>query len=162
MKSSNNNLSAASEINGRQHVHSMSLIRYVLLALIVLGSTFGDVYLAKGMKQMGAMSLHRWHDLLFAPLNPWVAIGTVLLIMFYVSYLASLSWADLSYIMPATTFGYVLTALLAHFMLGEAIPLTRWIGILMISVGVGFITGGGSLTITPTPEGLSPHLEAHS
>jgi uncharacterized membrane protein len=82
--------------------------------------------------------------------------------MFYVSYLASLSWADLSYIMPATTFGYVLTAFLAHFMLGEAIPLTRWIGILMISVGVGFITGGGSLTVAATPEGLTPHLETQS
>lgn len=160
MKSSIGN--SSTEINTGQHVYSMSFVRYVLLALIVLGSTFGDVYLAKGMKQLGAMSVRRWHDLIFAPFNPWVALGTVLLIMFYVSYLASLSWADLSYIMPATTFGYVLTALLAHFMLHEAIPLTRWIGILMISVGVGFITGGGSLTISPTPEGLSPHVEAHS
>jgi len=139
----------------------MSFVRYVLLALIVLGSTFGDVYLAKGMKQIGDISVRRWHDLLFAPLNPWVALGTVLLIMFYLSYLASLSWADLSYIMPATTFGYVLTALCAHFMLGEAIPPARWIGIIMISLGVGFITGGPSLTVTPTPEGIAPHLEVH-
>ena len=90
-----------------------------------------------------------------------VAFGIVLLMIFYLSYLASLSWADLSYIMPATTFGYVLTALLAHFMLGEHVPLTRWIGIIMITAGVGFITGGPSLTVIPTPEGVSPHLEAH-
>lgn len=141
------------------HVHSMSFIRYIMLALIVLGSTFGDVYIARGMKQVGAISFSRWRDLLFAPLNPWVALGIVLLLIFYMSYLASLSWADLSYIMPATTFGYVLTALLAHFMLGEQIPLTRWIGILLICVGVGFITGGPSLTVIPTPEGVAPHLE---
>ena len=104
----------------------------------------------------------RWHDLLFAPLNPYVAFGIVLLMIFYTSYLASLSWADLSYIMPATTFGYVLTALLAHFMLGEHVPLTRWIGILMITAGVGFIAGGPSLTVSPTPEDISPHVEAHS
>lgn len=145
-----------------QHVHSMSFLRYFLLALIVLGSTFGDVYLAKGMRQIGEISPSRWRDLLFAPLNPYVAFGIVLLLIFYISYLASLSWADLSYIMPATTFGYVLTALLAHFMLGEHVPLTRWIGILMITAGVGFITGGPSLTVTPTPEGVSPHVEAHS
>lgn len=145
-----------------QHVHSMSFLRYFLLALIVLGSTFGDVYLAKGMKQIGEISASRWHDLLFAPLNAYVAFGIVLLLIFYISYLASLSWADLSYIMPATTFGYVLTAFLAHFMLGEHVPLTRWIGILMITAGVGFITGGPSLTVTPTPEGVSPHVEAHS
>jgi drug/metabolite transporter (DMT)-like permease len=146
----------------RRHVHTMSFMRYVLLALIVIGSTLGDVYLAKGMKQIGEVSLRRWHDLLFAPLHPYVALGTALLMMFYISYLASLSWADLSYIMPATTFGYVLTALLAHFMLGERVPLTRWIGIIMITLGVGFITGGGSLTVTPTPEGIAPHVEVHS
>ena len=144
------------------YVHSMSFVRYVPLALIVLGSTFGDVYIAKGMKQIGEISVRRWHDLLFAPLHPYVALGVVLLMIFYLSYLASLSWADLSYIMPATTFGYVLTALLAHFMLGESVPLTRWIGIIMISLGVGFITGGPSLTVTPTPEGISPHLEVSS
>jgi drug/metabolite transporter (DMT)-like permease len=146
----------------RRHVHTMSFIRYVLLALIVIGSTLGDVYLAKGMKQFGEISLRRWHDLLFAPLNPYVALGTALLLMFYISYLASLSWADLSYIMPSTTFGYVLTALLAHYMLGEHVPLTRWIGIIMITLGVGFIAGGGSLTVAPTPEGIAPHVEMHS
>ncbi|HWC15902.1 MAG TPA: hypothetical protein VG498_02775, partial [Terriglobales bacterium] len=106
-----------------RHVHSMSFMRYVLLAFIVIGSTLGDVYVAKGMKQIGEISLHRWRDLLLAPLNPYVALGVALLALFYFSYLASLSWADLSYIMPATTFGYVLTALLAHFMLREQIPL---------------------------------------
>lgn len=146
----------------RRHVHTMSFIRYLLLAVIVIGSTLGDVYLAKGMKQIGEISLRRWHDLLFAPLHPYVALGTALLFMFYISYLASLSWADLSYIMPATTFGYVLTALLAHYMLGERVPLTRWIGIIMITLGVGFITGGGSLTVAPTPEGIAPHVEVHS
>jgi len=139
----------------------MSMLRYVLLALIVIGSTLGDVYIAKGMKQIGEISAHRWRDLLLAPLHPDVALGVALLAMFYFSYLASLSWADLSYIMPATTFGYVLTALLAHFMLGETIPVTRCIGIVMITLGVGFITGGPSLTVTPTPEGVSPHLEVH-
>lgn len=139
----------------------MSFIRYVLLALIVLGSTFGDVYLAKGMKQIGEISVTRWHDLLFAPLHPYVALGIGLLMVFYFSYLASLSWADLSYIMPATTLGFVLTGLLAHFMLGEHVPLTRWIGILMISVGVGFIAGGPSLTVSVTPEGVAPHVDVH-
>lgn len=144
------------------HVHSMSFVRYLLLVLIVLGSTFGDVYLAKGMKQIGSLSVQRWESLVMAPLNPWVALGIGLLMVFYISYLASLSWADLSYIMPATTMGYVLTALLAHFMLGEHVSITRWIGIFMIAAGVGFITGGPSLTVAATPEGISPHLEAHS
>jgi drug/metabolite transporter (DMT)-like permease len=145
----------------QRHVRSMNSVRYVTLVLIVLGSTLGDVYISKGMRQIGEISVRRWHDLLFAPLNAYVALGTALLMMFYISYLASLSWADLSYIMPATTFGYVLTALLAHFMLGEHVSITRWIGIAMISVGVGFIAGGPSLTVSATPEGIAPHVEVN-
>jgi drug/metabolite transporter (DMT)-like permease len=147
--------------SARRHAHTMSFVRYMLLAIIVLGSTFGDVYIAKGMKQLGVITVSRWKDLLLAPLNPWVGLGVVLLLSFYISYLASLSWADLSYVMPATTTGYVLTAMMAHFMLHEHVSMTRWIGIILISFGVGFITGGPSLTVAPTPEGDMPHLKVH-
>src|SRR6266852_1894955 len=111
-----------------RHIHTMNLWRYLLLVLLVLASTLGDVLLKRGMGQIGVITASRWHDLLFAVLNPWIAFGVLLLLIFFASYLAALSWADLSYIMPATAFGTVLTALLARLMLHEQIPLTRWIG----------------------------------
>src|SRR5579885_3007398 len=142
-----------------QHVHSMNFLRYLLLAFIVIGSTLGDVYVAKGMKQIGEISVHRLRDLILAPLHPYVALGIALLALFYFSYLASLSWADLSYIMPATTFGYVLTALLAWGMLHEHIPVSRWVGICLITAGVGFIAGGPSLTVATNAEDSGSHPE---
>src|SRR5215471_12255722 len=132
------------------HIHSMTVRRYLVLLLLVMASTIGDGVLSRGMKQIGEISASRWHELLFAVTNPWVTLGILLLMVYFGSYLSALSWADLSYIMPATAFGNVLTALFAKYALNEQIPLTRWLGILLITFGVGFVARGPSLTVKPT------------
>ena len=66
--------------------------------------------------------------------------------------MVSLSWADLTYVLPATSLGYVLLAIIAKFALHEQVSLTRWLGILLISAGVGFVTRGPALTHPPQPE----------
>ena len=48
------------------------------------------------------------HDLILAVLNPSVALGILLLLGFFASYMTALSWADLTYVLPATSLGYVL------------------------------------------------------
>lgn len=133
------------------HVDTMNARRYLVLLILVLGSTLGDVFLSHGMKQVGRITISRWHDLLFAITNPSIILGILLLLIFFASYLSSLSWADLSYLMPTTAFGTVLTALLARFTLLEHIPVTRWAGILLITFGVGFVARGPSLSVVPAP-----------
>jgi uncharacterized membrane protein len=130
-----------------RHIYSMNAWRYMVLLLVVVGSTLGDAFVSRGMKELGKITFSRWDDLLLAVTNPWVALGTLLLVLFFTSYLSALSWADLSYIMPATAFGNVLTGLLARFALHERIPVTRWAGILLITAGVGFIARGPSWTV---------------
>ena len=102
--------------------------------------------LSHGMKQVGSVSVHHLQSVVLAVLNPWVAIGILLLLAFFVSYMNALSWADLTYVLPATSLGYVLLALVAKFALGEHISLLRWLGIVLISGGVGFVAGGPALT----------------
>ncbi len=120
----------------------------------------GDVALARGMKQMGSISFSRLGELFSAIFNPWVVIGIVLLLGFFAAYLSSLSFADLTYVLPATSIGYVIMALLARFFLHEQISVTRWIGILMIAGGVGFVARGPSLTVkTDTQQALQDELE---
>ncbi len=58
----------------------------------------------------------------------------------------ALSWADLTYVLPATSLGYVLLALVAKFALQEEVSPLRWLGIALISGGVGFVAGGPALT----------------
>ena len=82
--------------------------------------------------------------------SPWIVAGIVLLIVFFCSYLTALSWADLTYVLPATAIGYVLTAFLAHLFLHEGVPPAHWLGILLITIGVGFVATGP--VRTPLPE----------
>jgi drug/metabolite transporter (DMT)-like permease len=63
--------------------------------------------------------------------------------------MTSLSWADLTYVLPATSVSYILLTLLAKFYLHETISLARWLGVLLISAGVGFVTQGPALTHRP-------------
>jgi len=122
--------------------------KYLVLAGITVFSTAGDSLLARGMKELGSVnvSLHNLSALLLAILNPWVAAGILLLLAFFSCYMSALSWADLTYVLPATSLGYVLVALVAHFSFHEVISPTRWLGIALIAAGVGFVAAGPSVT----------------
>ena len=117
----------------------------ILLALMVSFGSSGDVMLSQGMKRVG--ELHSWAPpaavayfaRAFESGTIWLAIG--LLMLFLVSYMLVLSWADFSYVSPASAIGYVLVALMGYFFLGEHVPVTRWIGVALICVGV-FVVGG--------------------
>jgi len=124
--------------------------KYLVLAGITVFSTAGDSLLARGMKELGSISLHNVPGLLLSVLNPWVAAGILLLLTFFACYMSALSWADLTYVLPATSLAYVLVALVGHFRLHEEISPTRWLGIALIAAGVGFVAAGPSLT--PRPE----------
>jgi uncharacterized membrane protein len=120
--------------------------KYLVLAGVTVFAAAGDSMLSHGMKQAGNISIHSLQNLIFAVLNPWVAVGIVLLLAFFAAYTTALSWADLTYVLPATSVGYVLLALLAKFALHEQVSVTRWLGIALISGGVGFVAGGAALT----------------
>jgi len=120
--------------------------KYLVLAGVTAFAAAGDSMLSHGMKQTGSISLHHLQGVLLAVLNPWVALGIVLLLAFFASYMNALSWADLTYVLPATSLGYVVLALVAKFALHEAVSPMRWIGIALISGGVGFVAGGPALT----------------
>lgn len=129
----------------------MTLRKYLVLAGITVFSPTGDALLARGMKEIGGISLHNFHSLILAILNPWVAGGIVLLLTFFASYMSALSWADLTYVLPATSLGYVLVALIARFGFHETISPARWAGIALITAGVGFVAAGPSVTTAGAP-----------
>jgi len=99
--------------------------------------------------------------LLLAISNPWVGLGIVFLLGFFASYMTALSWADLTYVLPASSLGYVLLALIARFALHEHISLMRWIGIALVSSGVGFVTTGPEITKRPPKSRTSAPAPEH-
>ncbi|HEV2348864.1 MAG TPA: EamA family transporter [Terriglobia bacterium] len=116
----------------------------VLLAPIVLFASAGNVLLAKGMKQVG--QAQSWSPAALAVLfakafaNPWVWLGIASLLVFLMSFMAVLSWADYSFVAPAAAVSYALAPLLSHWWLGEVVTPMRWAGVGIICLGVALIT----------------------
>ena len=131
--------------------HRLTLSQYAVLLAVVLTASFGDALLSRGMAQVGPADVHHLGLLLSALANPNILGGIVLLIGFFACYMTALSWADLTFVMPATAFGNVVVALLSHFMLHEQISATRWLGILLLTSAVGFVANTPARTEIPAP-----------
>ena len=129
----------------------MTFRKYLVLAGVTIFAATGDSLLSRGMKDVGSISLHHLPELILAIRDPWVALGIFFLLGFFAAYMTALSWADLTYVLPASSLGYVLLALIAKFLLHEQVSPLRWVGILLISAGVGFVAGGPALTHVPPP-----------
>jgi drug/metabolite transporter (DMT)-like permease len=123
--------------------------QYMILGLVAICAPLGDTCLSRGMTSLPPISLEHPLSLIGVVFTPWIAAGIALLIGFFASYLTALSWADLTYVLPATAFGNVIVALLSKYWLHEPISLERWAGIVLITVGVGFVAHGPSLTERP-------------
>jgi drug/metabolite transporter (DMT)-like permease len=135
--------------------------QYMILGLVAVSAPLGDACLSRGMTSLPAISLAHPATLVAAVFTPWIVVGISLLIGFFASYLTALSWADLTFVLPATAFGNVIVALLSRFWLHEAISLERWAGIVLITLGVGFVAQGPSLTerSTTQPPALAEAVE---
>src|ERR1700756_1794896 len=124
--------------------------QYLILGLVSICAPLGDTFLSRGMTQLPAITLTHPASFITAVLTPWISAPIALLIGFFASYLTALSWADLTFVLPATALGNVIVALLSKFWLHEPISLERWAGIVLITIGVGFVAQGPSLTERPT------------
>ncbi len=126
--------------------HTLSSRQYVTLGLVAVCAPLGDTFLSRGMTSLPPITLAHPLTLISAVFTPWIAAGIALLIGFFASYLTALSWADLTFVLPATAFGNVIVAFLSRFWLHEPISIQRWAGIVLITVGVGFVAQGPSTT----------------
>ena len=124
----------------------MTLRKYLVILSIVIFGSCGDAFLAYGMKQSNPIDVHHLTQALFVLKNPFIILGIFSLMIFMWSYMTALSFADLSYVLPATAISYVLMVLLSIFWLGEHVSPQRWSGVVLIVIGVGIVAGGPSRT----------------
>jgi uncharacterized membrane protein len=116
----------------------LRLKTWICAAVVVLSNVFGNFFLKKGMPA-DLPTPWSYVTVLFHPL---VTLGVVLLILWMMSRMALLSWADLSYVLPVTSIGYALVALVGWLFLAERIPAKRWAGIVLIVAGVALVSLG--------------------
>ena len=124
----------------------------VMILLMVMFGPLGDILLGKGMKRVAPMAswapANVFHFFFAAFTSPIVWLGIGSLLTFFIAYMVVLSWADYSYVQPASALSYGLIAILAYAVLHEVISPTRWAGVLMICFGV-LVVGHTSPSTTP-------------
>jgi len=113
---------------------------WICATIVVLTNVFGDFFLKRGMS--AAPEITGPAGYISTLFQPWVALGVALLIVWQLSRMTLLSWADLSYVLPVTSIGYVLVALVGRALLNEQITPVRWGGIVLIMAGVALVSGG--------------------
>jgi drug/metabolite transporter (DMT)-like permease len=134
----------------------------VAMLLATVSVTVGDLLMSQAMRGLGPLklvALESWWSgtlpasqalsllpgqvyellwLIFASAKVWLAIACML--VFLVLWMISLSWSDLTFVMPLTALTYVLNAILVGPVLGEHVSPTRWAGTILIAAGVALVT----------------------
>lgn len=119
---------------------ALHLKTYIFLLLIAFFAPLGNVLLSKGMKGVG--SARNWvpqefFHIFFRVLSSgYIWLGVACLLAFFAAYMLILTWADYSYVQPASAFSYGVVAILGFLLLGENVNLLRWSGIGVICLGV--------------------------
>lgn len=116
---------------------------FLLFCSLIGGSSLGEILSAKGMQQVGDVSL-RPRALARAILrmirNSYLICGVACMAVSFFSFISLLSYADLSFVVPLTAVSYITNTLGARFFLGERISKERWMGTLMVAFGVALVS----------------------
>ena len=126
-----------------------------LLALVVVPKPASNLFLTWGVRHFPhALSFHPSQYVL-ALFNPLVIVGVIVQICWLLGRMTLLSMADLSFVVPVTATGYIISALLGRVFLHEQVTLAQW-------TGIGLITAGAIL-VAPTVEHLTKfHSGSHA
>jgi len=115
----------------------------ILVAVLIVLNSAGNFFFGLGMERIGA--LHGWSMAALRSAfvavfsSVWIWLGIVSMLLFLAALMMVLSWADFSYVLPATASMYAVVPLLGHFVLGERVTGLRWMGVALICLGVAFV-----------------------
>ena len=115
--------------------------------LAALSAAVGETLLSFAMKRSGQVDMgdsSHWLNLFLSVVrNPYIFAGVLFLGVYFFLYLAALSWADLSFVLPLTAVSYIFAAFLAKFFLKEDVTWLRWAGTIVIIAGITLVALDG-------------------
>jgi len=136
------------------HTRRLQLKTLPLILISIVLGPLGNVFLGKAMKGIGSVTSARILDLV--PIasrvlaSGYIWLGIACLLGFFIAHMLLLTWADYSYVQPATSLSYLSISILSYLLLGETISLLRWLGVAVICLGV-FLVGRTSPRTTRAP-----------
>jgi drug/metabolite transporter (DMT)-like permease len=115
----------------------------VLLTVVVLAGTAGDILVTRVMKKVARGERWTWR---IAPRRigragaqgeMWMGVG--LMVVAFLAFITVLSWAEVSFVAPATAANYIVGVLGAKLLLKERVSKARWAGMLLVATGVALV-----------------------
>jgi len=139
---------------GSTMTRRLNMLRVVIAMVIASAATAGgQVLIRRGMQELGSLETYAPMEVLayfgHALTNPYVILGTIFNGVFYFLLIASLSWADVTVAVPFTAMEYAFAAILAVTILQEVVPPMRWMGIVLVIIGVLLVSVSGAPTSLP-------------
>jgi drug/metabolite transporter (DMT)-like permease len=115
-------------------------MRWLLVAIIAVSNTLGDVLNTAGMKRQGEveeLDVRGWTGMIRKIFrNPLVLGGFAAMAVSFFALLSLLSITTVSFAVPATAISYLLETLLAKYILGEDVRWRRWAAATLVACGV--------------------------
>jgi drug/metabolite transporter (DMT)-like permease len=111
----------------------------LFFCIIVIGTT-GELCVTRAMKTVGEaqqFAPHAWVGVIARAFRVrWMWIGFAMMVLAYFALLGMLARANVSFVIPVTALSYAVGAVGGRWFLGEDVTHRRWIGILLVSIGV--------------------------
>lgn len=120
------------------------MMTFLMILANVLSTSAGDVFITRGMKQVGEISTLRVRVLLGIAgqvlSNGSFLVGVLCMAVSFFSFIVVLSWADMSLVVPLSSLAYVVSTVGARTILKEKVILLRWAGILLVCAGAALVS----------------------
>ena len=115
----------------------------LFLFIVVAAGTGGELCVTRAMKHIGEVTDFRPLEVVRVIVRamkvPWMWIGVAMMALAFFSLLAMLSIENVSFVVPVTALSYAAGALGGVFFLGERVSTRRWVGVLLVCIGVTLV-----------------------
>jgi drug/metabolite transporter (DMT)-like permease len=115
-------------------------MRWLLVALVVIPGTIGDVLNSAGMKHQGELDDWSPRALLrfLAKLthNWYILVGMPAMALSFFALMALLSTTSLAFAVPATASSFIIETFMAKYLLKEKVDWHRWVGATLVAIGI--------------------------
>ena len=113
----------------------------LMIIMTVLLNTAGQFMMKAGINKIGKIEISRFFEYLPRIISSGFVIGGFLAYAVSAAlWIVILSRAELSWAFPMVSLSYVLTAILSPVLLGESFSLQRFVGIIVICLGVYIVS----------------------
>jgi drug/metabolite transporter (DMT)-like permease len=119
----------------------LTLKIFALIVLNDLGDTLAQLLMKKGLAQAGPVTPGGIMDFCAVDVSsPLLWIGVIVQVLNFFIWIVILYKVDLSIAMPAGSTSYLFIPIAAALFLGEHISALRWAGIILIVLGIHFVS----------------------